>query len=42
MVMACAEADRLAELAGDAAFLAVGIAAQRVLAAETRTERSFS
>src|ERR1700676_1907436 len=34
-------ADRLAELAGDAAFLAVGIAAQRVLATETRAERSL-
>src|SRR5258705_3474313 len=29
-------ADRLAQLAGDAAFLAVGIAAQHVLAAKTR------
>src|SRR5215471_17808599 len=34
-------ADRLAELAGDAAFLAVGIAAQSMLAAETRAERAF-
>src|SRR5258707_6861186 len=32
-------ADRLAELAGDAALLAVGIAAQRMLAAEARAER---
>src|SRR5579862_23093 len=32
-------ADRLAQLAGDAAFLAVGIAAQRVLAAEARGQR---
>src|SRR5579871_31358 len=31
-------ADRLAELAGDAALLAVGIAAQRVLAAEARAQ----
>src|SRR5207248_674931 len=33
-------AHRLAELAGDAAFLAVGIAAQRMLAAEARAERA--
>src|SRR6185503_821379 len=33
-------ADRLAELAGDAAFLAVGIAAQRMLAAEPRRDRA--
>src|SRR3546814_10128910 len=32
-------ADRLAELAGDAALLAVGIAAQHVLAAEARADR---
>src|SRR6478609_7912131 len=32
-------ADRLAELAGDAPLLAVGIAAQRVLAAEPRRQR---
>src|SRR5690606_37125464 len=32
-------ADRLAELAGDAALLAIGIAAQRVLAAEAWAER---
>ena len=32
-------ADRLAQLAGDAALLAVGIAAQRMLAAEARAER---
>src|SRR5437667_2139464 len=32
-------ADRLAQLAGDAALLAVGVAAQRMLAAETRRER---
>ena len=32
-------ADRLAELAGDAALLAVRIAAQRMLAAEARAER---
>src|SRR3546814_2152636 len=32
-------ADRLAELAGNAPLLAVGIAAQRVLAAEARAER---
>src|SRR6186713_704225 len=31
--------DGLAELAGDAAFLAVGVAAQRVLAAKTRRNR---
>src|SRR6185437_6292105 len=31
-------ADRLAQLAGDAALLPVGIAAQRVLAAETTAE----
>src|SRR5206468_595693 len=31
--------DRLAQLAGDAALLAVGIAAQHVLAAEARRER---
>src|ERR1700751_4185657 len=31
--------DRLAQLAGDAALLAVGIAAQRVLAAEARRDR---
>src|SRR5215469_8864889 len=34
-------ADRLAQLAGDAAFLAVRIAAQRMLAAEARRERSL-
>ena len=34
-------ADRLAELAGDAALLAVGIAAQRMLAAEARAERAL-
>src|SRR5262249_52963485 len=34
-------ADRLAELAGDAAFLAVRIAAQRMLAAEPRRDRAF-
>src|SRR5437763_5524907 len=33
-------ADRLAELAGDAALLTVGIAAQRVLAAKTRALRT--
>src|SRR5206468_57938 len=32
-------ADRLAQLAGDAALLAVGIATQRVLAAEARAQR---
>src|SRR5438270_3664927 len=32
-------ADRLAQLAGDAAFLAIGITPQRVLAAETRRDR---
>src|SRR5712691_13079058 len=32
-------ADRLAQLAGDAALLAVGIAAQRMLAAEARRDR---
>src|SRR6267154_2278845 len=32
-------ADRLAKLAGDAALLAVGITAQRMLAAEARAER---
>ena len=32
-------ADRLAELAGDAAFFAVGIAAKRMLAAEARRQR---
>src|SRR5581483_657831 len=32
-------ADRLAQLAGDAALLAVGVAAQRVLAAEARRDR---
>src|SRR3546814_5983047 len=32
-------ADRLAELAGNAPLLAVGIAAQRVLAAEARAEQ---
>src|SRR6476620_1896710 len=32
-------ADRLAQLAGDAAFLAVGIAAQHVLAAKARRDR---
>src|SRR5260221_3294881 len=32
-------ADRLAQLAGDAALLAVGIAAQRMLAAEARAQR---
>src|SRR5689334_2195891 len=32
-------ADRLAQLAGDAALLAAGIAAQRMLAAEARGER---
>src|SRR3546814_3987749 len=32
-------ADRLAELAGDAAFLAVGIAPQRMFAAKARAER---
>src|SRR5579883_1134165 len=31
--------DRLAELAGDAALLAIGIAAQRMLAAEARRKR---
>src|SRR4029078_10835569 len=31
--------DGLTELAGDAAFLAVGVAAQRVLAAKTRRNR---
>src|SRR5262245_40394584 len=31
-------ADRLAQLAGDAALLAIGIAAQRVLAAEARRQ----
>src|SRR5689334_12516145 len=34
-------ADRLAELAGDAALLAVRIAAQRVLAAEARRQRAL-
>src|SRR5271154_5085397 len=34
-------ADRLAELAGNAALLAVGIATQRMLAAETRAQRSL-
>src|SRR6202011_1970432 len=34
-------ADRLAQLAGDAALLAVGIAAQHVLAAEARRDRAF-
>ena len=34
-------ADRLAQLAGDAAFLAVGIAAQRVFAPEARRQRPF-
>src|SRR5690606_28906956 len=34
-------ADRLAELAGDAALLAVGVAAQGVLAAKARAERSL-
>src|SRR5664279_3044999 len=34
-------ADRLAKLAGYAALFAVGIAAQRVLAAEARAERSL-
>src|SRR3989442_1031718 len=33
--------DRLAELAGDAAFLAVGIATQRVLTAKARRDRSL-
>src|SRR5215467_5256259 len=32
-------ADRLAQLAGDAALLAIGIAAQRMLAAEARRDR---
>ena len=32
-------ADRLAQLAGDAAFLAIGIAAQRMLAPEARADR---
>src|SRR6202020_568427 len=32
-------ADRLAHLAGDAALLAIGVAAQRVLAAEARRDR---
>ena len=34
-------ADRLAQLAGDAALLAVRIAAQRMLAAEARRQRAF-
>src|SRR5712691_12332415 len=34
-------ANRLAQLAGDAALLAVGIAAQRVLAAKARRDRSL-
>src|SRR6202012_1347058 len=34
-------ADRLAQLAGDAALLAVGIAAQRVLAAEARRQHAL-
>src|SRR6201999_4354224 len=34
-------ADRLAQLAGDAALLAVGIAAQGMLAAEARAERAL-
>src|SRR5271156_1740765 len=34
-------ADRLAQFAGDAALLAVGIAAQRMLAAEPRGERTL-
>src|SRR4029077_5882754 len=34
-------ADRLAQLAGDAAFFAVGIAAQRVLATEARRDRAL-
>ena len=34
-------ADRLAQLAGDATLLAVGIAAQRVLATKARAERSL-
>src|SRR5437660_2660416 len=34
-------ADRLAQLAGDAALLAVGIAAQNVLAAEARRDRAL-
>src|SRR6202022_3321413 len=33
--------DRLAQLAGDAAFLAIGIAAQRMLTAEPRGDRPF-
>ena len=35
-------ADRLAQLAGDAAFLAIRVAAQRVLAAEARAQGPFS
>src|SRR5713226_10486073 len=34
-------ADRLAQFAGDAAFLAVWVAAQHMLAAETWAERAF-
>src|SRR4029077_2151467 len=34
-------ADRLAQFAGDAALFAVGVAAQHVLPAKTRTERAF-
>jgi hypothetical protein len=33
--------DRLAQLAGDAAFLAIGIAAQRMFAAKARRDRVF-
>src|SRR5712692_8420970 len=36
-----ARADRLAQLAGDAALLAVRIAAQRMLAAEARRDRAL-
>src|SRR5262249_44934888 len=34
-------ADRLAQLAGDAALLAIGVAAQRMLAAEARRDCAF-
>ena len=34
-------ADRLAQLAGDAALLAIGVAAQRMFAAEARRDRAF-
>jgi hypothetical protein len=39
MVMAMRRAHRLAQLAGDAALLAVVVAAQRVQAAEARRQR---